>query len=168
MSLTRTEWPPLPQFRTFARVTATAFLCCSALPCRAGFWLRVSCRPHFGYHRAFRMGCIFAERAIPGYCPAILCTRTPGATISKDPLVSHRYGLTGKQTPSFRRKNGLFRWSSKSAKGPRSGPSEAHIAQLTAYCVLVSLRGQARWSRWAAPAVVPSSAHRVTGNSALL
>ncbi|MGH9626740.1 MAG: CRISPR-associated protein Cas4 [Bryobacteraceae bacterium] len=53
------------------------------------------------------------------------------------PLVSHRYALTGKPDYLIQTDDGLVPVELKSANCPRSGPYEAHIAQLTAYCLLV-------------------------------
>ena len=53
------------------------------------------------------------------------------------PLVSHRYGLTGKPDYLIETREGLVPVELKSAMYPRSGPYEAHVMQLLAYCVLV-------------------------------
>jgi CRISPR-associated exonuclease Cas4 len=53
------------------------------------------------------------------------------------PLVSHRYGLTGKPDYLIETGEGLVLVELKSAIYPRPGPYEAHVMQLLAYCVLV-------------------------------
>ena len=52
------------------------------------------------------------------------------------PLVSHRYRLTGKPDYLIDTENGVVPVEIKSTKCPRSGPYDAHIAQLITYCVL--------------------------------
>ena len=53
------------------------------------------------------------------------------------PLVSHRLRLTGKPDYLIETNDGLVPVELKSANCPRSGPYEAHVAQLITYCVLV-------------------------------
>ncbi len=53
------------------------------------------------------------------------------------PLVSHRYGLSGKPDYLVDRSNELIPVEIKSRGCPPSGPHASDAAQLTAYCVLV-------------------------------
>jgi CRISPR-associated exonuclease Cas4 len=53
------------------------------------------------------------------------------------PLVSHRYRLTGKPDYLIETREGLVPVELKSAMCARSGPYEARVMQLLAYCVLV-------------------------------
>ena len=53
------------------------------------------------------------------------------------PLVSHRYGLTGKPDYLVDRSNELIPVELKSRRCPPSGPHASDAAQLMAYCVLV-------------------------------
>jgi CRISPR-associated exonuclease Cas4 len=53
------------------------------------------------------------------------------------PLVSKRYGLTGKPDYLVETANGLTPVEIKSRASARSGPYSSDAAQLTAYCVLV-------------------------------
>ena len=53
------------------------------------------------------------------------------------PLVSHRYGLSGKPDYLVERSNELIPVEVKSCRCPSSGPYASNAAQLTAYCVLV-------------------------------
>ena len=53
------------------------------------------------------------------------------------PLVSHRYGLSGKPDYLVDRSNELIPVEVKSRRCPPSGPHTSDAAQLTAYCVLV-------------------------------
>jgi len=53
------------------------------------------------------------------------------------PLVSHRYGLSGKPDYLVDRSNELIPVEVKSRSCPPSGPHASDAAQLTAYCVLV-------------------------------
>ena len=53
------------------------------------------------------------------------------------PLVSHRYGLTGKPDYLVEQSNELIPVEVKSRSCPPSGPHASDAAQLTAYCVLV-------------------------------
>lgn len=53
------------------------------------------------------------------------------------PLVSHRYGLSGKPDYLVDRSNELIPVEVKSHASPPSGPHASDAAQVTAYCVLV-------------------------------
>ncbi|MGH9626765.1 MAG: CRISPR-associated protein Cas4 [Bryobacteraceae bacterium] len=53
------------------------------------------------------------------------------------PLVSHRYGLSGKPDYLVARSNELIPVEVKSRRCPPSGPHASDAAQLMAYCVLV-------------------------------
>lgn len=53
------------------------------------------------------------------------------------PLVSHRYGLTGKPDYLVEQSNALIPVEVKSRGCPPYGPHASDAAQLTAYCVLV-------------------------------
>lgn len=53
------------------------------------------------------------------------------------PLISHRYGLSGKPDYLVERSNQLIPVEVKSRMCPPSGPHASDAAQLTAYCVLV-------------------------------
>ena len=54
------------------------------------------------------------------------------------PLISRRYGLTGKPDYLVRAENGLVPVEVKSGRSPNSGcPYEGHMFQLAGYCLLV-------------------------------
>jgi CRISPR-associated exonuclease Cas4 len=54
------------------------------------------------------------------------------------PLISRRYGLTGKPDYLVRAKKGLVPVEVKSGRSPNSGrPYESHMFQLAGYCLLV-------------------------------
>jgi CRISPR-associated exonuclease Cas4 len=53
------------------------------------------------------------------------------------PLVSARYGLTGKPDYLIETSSGLVPVELKSRDCPKSGPCGSDTAQLTAYCILV-------------------------------
>jgi CRISPR-associated exonuclease Cas4 len=53
------------------------------------------------------------------------------------PLISHRYGLSGKPDYLVDRSNELIPVEVKSRRCPPCGPRASDAAQLTAYCVLV-------------------------------
>ena len=53
------------------------------------------------------------------------------------PLVSRRYGLTGKPDYLVETADGVVPVEVKSRDCPRSGPRDSDVAQLMAYCVLI-------------------------------
>jgi CRISPR-associated exonuclease Cas4 len=54
------------------------------------------------------------------------------------PLVSHRYGLTGRPDYLVRTDDGIVPVEAKSARCPANGvPYESHLMQLASYCLLV-------------------------------
>jgi CRISPR-associated exonuclease Cas4 len=78
----------------------------------------------------------FRRRSDTGLPRGGLVYEDAGRRHVEGPLVSHRYGLTGKPDYLIQTDDGVVPVELKSARCPRGGPYEAHIAQLTAYCVL--------------------------------
>jgi len=67
----------------------------------------------------------------------VICQDTDHRRALERPLVSLRYGLTGKPDYLVQAADGLIPVELKSRCCPPSGPHVSEAAQLTAYCVLV-------------------------------
>ena len=70
--------------------------------------------------------------------------RTDLSCSRQENIISRRYGISGRPDRVVNTPYGIVPVELKSGRSPRSGPYEAHLAQLAVYCLLVEERYETR------------------------